>query len=588
MDIKLRIRTLLLTLGAVLLVGAVISFLGSDRFKSPKHSNYVQLEDGWTVSHAQITYSPDKLTESDIGIANAGDIITLSKVLEDYDVSPATIHFRSILSAIDIYLDGDKIYSFGWDYVQDKRMLPKVQHFVNLPDGYAGKELVIIFYPQEKNAFSGLSPITLGSLEDITRTMSQNGRLSLYIAVFLVMFGVMLLALSPILIFEGNHDLSIGFSGFISILLGTYILCFNDLFWLFSDNPSFYTFLEYFSLFLMPAAILMFLYTARQIHGRFITMVLGLTNFGFAIITAILHLTNTIHICHFVTILHFIALVEGIYIIIFLLITVYKRYRYPDELHTKSMSTNMLLLGLFLFLGCSVIDIVKFNVMKFASSGEVNASINFMTVGALLFMTCLVLNYFFHCIEFINESNMKKQLEGLAYTDSLTGISNRSKCELAMAEIQGEYSIISIDLDYLKYTNDNYGHLEGDRLISGFADILTNSFTDASLVGRMGGDEFIVILPYVDEDRLQRDLDCLNDLMTFRNGMEKHIKFSASYGYATSTDEKIQDNVTAQNVYLLADARMYKMKNAHHKQSLGRLYDDLMKKADKEGGLNET
>ena len=64
------------------------------------------------------------------------------------------------------------------------------------------------------------------------------------------------------------------------------------------------------------------------------------------------------------------------------------------------------------------------------------------------------------------------------------------------------------------------------------------------------------------------------------------MRYSASYGYATSKDEKVQPGPTAQNVYLLADARMYSMKKKHHNQSLGRLYDDLLKAMGKksEGG----
>ena len=584
---KGRIQTFLMTLGAVLLMGITITFLGSNSLKSPKHFSLVQLEEGWTVTHAQKTYTPEKLSEVDIGIAGKNDVITLTKTLDDYDVNPVTIHFRSILSSIDIYLNDELVYSSGWDYAKKGLMLPKIQHFVTLPDNYIGKELTIVITPQEENAFSGMSPITLGNKEDITRALSQDGRLALFIAVFLVMFGFMLLILSPILVFSGSHDLSIGFSGFISVLLGLYILCFNDLFWIFTENASFYTFLEYITLFMLPASILMFLYTANQINAPLIAMTLGLINFGFALTTSALHVANIIHICHFVTHLHFIALVEGLFIISSLANSVYKRYKNPDEFKSKSMSTNMLLLGLMLFLFCSVVDIIKFNISKYFSSGEMNTNINFLTVGALLFMVCLVLNYFFHCIEYMNESNMKLQLEGLAYTDSLTSLANRSKCELVLAELEGDYTIISIDLDYLKYTNDNYGHLEGDRLISDFANILSNSFTDASLLGRMGGDEFIIVLPYIDDSRIQRDLDCFNDLMEYKNKQENHLKFSASYGYANSGDEKIQISPTAQNVYLLADARMYKMKNAHHKQSLGRLYNDLVKKMDKKGGSNE-
>ena len=584
MDIAIRIKAAILSILAVFIFTLSIAFLGSDKYKSPKLYDMVQLDQGWTVNYATNTYTPDLLSGAKMPVANYQDVITATCTLPDIGVEPAILHFRTILSTVDVYLEDILIYSFGHEYEAQGRMLPKFHHFVSLPEDYANKELKIVITAQENNAFSGFSPITLGNEEDISREVSQDGRLSLAIGVFLVMLGFVLVILSPLFIFTGSHDASIVFSGLISMLLGFYILCFNDLFWLFSDQPAFYTFLEYISLYSLPAGILGFLTLAKQIPQIKVGIVFWFINVGFVIITTFLHLTNLFHICHFVTIFHLIALSEGIYIIIALIVKDYKDYKSSNELATRNRSTTMLILGLILFMTCSVIDIVKFNFLKFLSVGEVNADINFMTVGALFFILCLILNYFYHCIEFISESNIKIELEGLAYSDALTTLSNRSKCELVLAELTGSYTIISIDLDHLKYTNDNYGHSEGDKLISGFAGILKNSFTDASLIGRMGGDEFIIVLPFVDEYRTNRDLNCLSDLMNYRNTVDTPFKYSASYGYAASNDSTFQHVPTAQQVYLLADTRMYKMKSAHHAQSLERLYDDLLKNNDQEGG----
>ncbi len=587
MEIKRRIRAFIFSLCSVLLFALAISFLGSDKYKSPKHFNLVQLSDGWTVKCASLTFTPDDIAAINVGVTNKGDSITLTRTLEDYAVEPAVLNYRTVLSTTDVYLSGVPIYSYGHDYLSESKMLPKYQHFVTLPRYYAGKTLTIVITADEDNAFSGLSPVLLGNMEDITRVMSQGGRLSLTIGVFLVTFGFVLIVLSPLLLYTAYHDLSITFSGMISVLMGVYILCYNDLFWLFSDSAASYTFLEYFSLFLIPAGILFFLATSKHISNKKFAIILGIINVGFSIITSVLHLTNVVHICHFVSWLHILALSEGLFVIISLIINSVKKFRHTTELTTKSSATNILLLGLMCFLGCCLVDIVKFNFQKFVGVGEINTDINFMTVGALLFIISLVLNYFFHCIEYISESNTKRQLEGLAYKDSLTGIDNRSSCELHLAELTGEYTIISVDLDYLKYTNDNFGHSEGDRLISSFSKILQDSFTDASLVGRMGGDEFIIILPYADEDRTIRDLAGFEDQLKYKNSTETKLKFSASYGFASSTDSLFKGNFTAQNVYLLADNRMYQMKSQHHKQSIGRLYDDLVKKLVPEGGSKD-
>ncbi len=581
---KQRIQAVILSLLAVAIFVITIAFLGSDKYRSPLLHDMIQLNEGWTVYYAENEVHPDVLSEILMPVANYKDKITMTSILPDPGFVPAVLHFRSILSTVDVYIDNHLIYTFGHDYEANKRMLPKFHHFVTLPDDFAGKEVKIVLVAQENNAFSGLAPVILGNEEDIARSVSQGGRLSLAIGVFLVMFGFILLILSPFFIFTGAHDASIIFSGIVSMLLGLYILCFNDLFWLMSDQPAFYTFLEYFTLFSMPVAVLGFLTTAKHLKQRSIIILFALIDVGFIIITVSLHLTNLVHICHFVSWLHIICISEGIYVIISLLINDYKIRKVSSEFGSGSKSTAILLLGLMLFMGCSIIDILKFNFLKFLSIGEVNADINFMTVGAFFFIICLVLNYFYHCIEFISTTNMMVELEGLAYSDALTTLANRSKCELVLAELQGDYTIVSIDLDHLKHTNDNYGHVEGDRLIEGFATILKNSFTDAYLIGRMGGDEFLIVLPYIDESRTSRDLSCLSDLMEYRNSVDLPLKYSCSYGYATSKDEELGHNTDAQKVYLLADTRMYKMKNEHHNQSLERLYDALVNPKNSAGG----
>lgn len=101
---------------------------------------------------------------------------------------------------------------------------------------------------------------------------------------------------------------------------------------------------------------------------------------------------------------------------------------------------------------------------------------NFLTLGMLLFIVCMFIYYFLHGIDHINSVRMKTQLEGLAYTDTLTGLVNRAKCMQYMAALKGAYAVVSLELDRLKEVNDRYGHLEGDKMIKTFADLFITSF----------------------------------------------------------------------------------------------------------------
>jgi diguanylate cyclase len=101
-------------------------------------------------------------------------------------------------------------------------------------------------------------------------------------------------------------------------------------------------------------------------------------------------------------------------------------------------------------------------------------------------------------IEELTERNA--ELANLALTDSLTGLPNHRALQsdlahlLALAAREHKYALLSvIDLDDFKQVNDTYGHLAGDHLLKTVAENLQNSLRNSDIVGRAGGDEFIVM-----------------------------------------------------------------------------------------------
>lgn len=96
----------------------------------------------------------------------------------------------------------------------------------------------------------------------------------------------------------------------------------------------------------------------------------------------------------------------------------------------------------------------------------------------------------------------RKQAEFLATTDPLTGVHNRRGLfELAERDLQlalragAPLSVAAFDLDHFKRINDNYGHAEGDRVLREVALAAQNVIRKTDLIGRTGGEEFLVVLP---------------------------------------------------------------------------------------------
>ncbi len=112
-------------------------------------------------------------------------------------------------------------------------------------------------------------------------------------------------------------------------------------------------------------------------------------------------------------------------------------------------------------------------------------------------------------IALILHKRKARKIQSMSETDALTGILNRGavQAQITFAFEKEKQSkdlvcpLISVDLDNFKAVNDNYGHDEGDLLLKAVARVLSNSVRQTDIVGRMGGDEFIVYLTNVNSKR---------------------------------------------------------------------------------------
>ena len=148
----------------------------------------------------------------------------------------------------------------------------------------------------------------------------------------------------------------------------------------------------------------------------------------------------------------------------------------------------------------------------------------------------------------IVEKNKKlEEYNKSSITDPLTGLynrrefDNRIKVETERAErYSRSLSIMSMDLDHFKQWNDTYGHLEGDRLLKEFSDIIRKSIRNTDIPFRVGGDEFMILLPETDIVQARNTAHRISKLVKSSNFDEK-VKVAASIGLAEYKLEPIQD-----------------------------------------------
>jgi diguanylate cyclase (GGDEF)-like protein len=174
-----------------------------------------------------------------------------------------------------------------------------------------------------------------------------------------------------------------------------------------------------------------------------------------------------------------------------------------------------------------------------------------------------------HLVPFLLDARRALQLSGRverldeeASTDRLTTLPNRRTLERALSRLEANATVIMVDLDHFKRVNDEFGHHMGDEVLLAFGKALHSVVRGTDLVGRFGGEEFVVIIssPVGAEsflDRLRAKWEASRPLP---------ITFSA--GIARSVGDP---STTLQ----LADAALYRAKEAGRDQWVLATPDDL-------------
>lgn len=166
----------------------------------------------------------------------------------------------------------------------------------------------------------------------------------------------------------------------------------------------------------------------------------------------------------------------------------------------------------------------------------------------------------------VTESELLRiSLEEKAMKDELTGADNRHRFDLFVADIGNSsklpISFISADCNDLKAINDTYGHLVGDEYIRTAVLLFRMILPENSRVFRIGGDEFVIVLPYTDEEQAAEYVRKLKEESTQFKIKDKHISIS----YGTSCLKSI--NQTIRECLEQADKNMYIDKKEHKRKT---------------------
>ena len=154
-----------------------------------------------------------------------------------------------------------------------------------------------------------------------------------------------------------------------------------------------------------------------------------------------------------------------------------------------------------------------------------------------------------------------RELKLAATRDALTNVANRGELETQLTAMVGEFarnprepfSVIFADADHFKRVNDTYGHQVGDRVLIDLAKLFTRETYSGELVGRYGGEEFIILCPGTDLEQAVRRAERLrNSLSEAKIGGIERLKVTSSFGVA-----QVEPGDSVESVLRRADKALY-------------------------------
>lgn len=261
---------------------------------------------------------------------------------------------------------------------------------------------------------------------------------------------------------------------------------------------------------------------------------------------------------------------SNIYLIVFLIMLVLIYFYHPSHIAntivictmiTSAMTNMMPLQYIPIVVGLSVFDLcIYFTQGTFV---DVIESVGYALNDFLIIIFAIGINILYSDMKF-REFKQKHSLQKQTYHDPLTKIYNRRYIEQYVEmnlDVTDSCAMFLIDVDNFKIVNDELGHEKGDELLCRISEILKGNFRKTDCVARIGGDEFVVLMPHITnaQDVASKVKVILKEFPIVMKGenSDKSVVISLSIGIIFT---KVGERVEYDELYRRADLFMYKAK----------------------------
>lgn len=519
---------LIISILLVLAVLASVFFLNRE-CNTISRNNLKNYSSDWNYKGEKITL-PCRLDHSD------GKTVEISKILPETISADSHLFFLTENKGIIVYVDDKKIYSCAdkKNYLYGDN-LGMAYTKVPLIEDYAGKEIVIKFIPKTAEKSNFLSEINMGNTSSIILSIFNDNAVGLFISILIFLLSLFFLIQSIVFRKRKMNVDSLLYLSISGIIYAFWTGASSMIWQLFYGNTLFMYYLLCLSFLIMPIPLMLCVRSLfKNVNNSFLNVMIMLSFINLIVCIVldlfdIKKLNDTFFTTHIIIILT-----------VFILVYMFIKRSFKEYEGIKFV--------FMFFLITAILDIGRYYITSTEKTPF------FSRIGILVFLFFLGKQILYNLLY---EIQTNKKYKDMAYKDSLTdafswvaltekvrAIKNIRKCSIAL-----------FDLNDLKYYNDTYGHMAGDKLITNSVKFIKDAFKDWGSVFRIGGDEFLVLMNSASKNDFNL---CIEKLLELTEEYNSHntVQMNIAYGFATYED--IDDNF--ETIKNRADKEMYAIK----------------------------
>lgn len=427
-------------------------------------------------------------------------------------------------------------------------------HIVSIPQNSDTKnQTVCIALKSSWSKYDGFFPeIRRGSRSSLLMYLVQRSLARIITSFLIFILGIILLGIAFVFRKQMNGDHTLRALGYLSILVGCWLLEETNFTQLLYSNPLVHWLFDYFFFITMPITFFYFIEELSGIHNDKGLGILTYVDIAIIILSLVLQVGWKVILPKTLLFTHLFLIISLLYVVFF----------FVREIKQGNTRMRNYLPAILILVVGAFIEIGNYYIRVYVQLIGQNVALTF---SFLVFFVYLGVQVYRTSVYKIQELADATTYHKLAFIDFSTGVYNRTAyytfVEKFDEKISQPYCIILFDMNNLKKINDTYGHLYGDRVIKTFSDCAQRAFGIYGKVYRIGGDEFLALIRNPVFEQVQEA--CSRFERNVTNQQEVQYKFTVAYGLTLFSAKIGDDFFAAQKA---ADANMYKMKTLMKKE----------------------